>query len=72
MLEVVCWCCQNFNSKEYLEIELISGKLVNGICVLKNITCHSEDNVCEEFIIRKGLFIKRIIPSHCKFYKSDI
>ncbi len=71
MREVVCWCC------EYFELSEISDpfyKLIHGIkdcCSLKNKGVNSEDAVCEDFLLRSGLFTKRSIPERCKNYHNS-
>ena len=68
MAEVVCWCCENYNSLNRLMI--INGAFVDGYCLRYNKPCLSESNVCEEFVMRIGLFTKRTIPDYCKNYKE--
>ncbi len=69
MSKVVCWCCEKFVLKETTEIELAYSKNIDGKCTLKNISCTAQDKVCQDFVLRNGLFTKRTIPSYCKNYK---
>jgi len=71
MLVVVCWCCEEFVPNEYSEYEFAYNKYIDGICRLKNKPCNAQDDVCEDFILRSGLFTKRVIPLHCKNYNKS-
>lgn len=67
MSEMKCWCCEHFIL--YENVEIIDGKLTNGKCIYKNVLRYANNTVCEDFIVRKGLYSKRTIPSHCKNYR---
>jgi len=69
MAEVVCWCCEHYIQFE--NPKTIENLFIDGRCSLLGI-CRREDNaVCEEFIMRSGLYTKREIPKYCKNYFSD-
>lgn len=68
MKEVVCYCCEMFKPLDKLIV--YKKDLVNGICMHTNNLCSTESPVCQDFILRKGLFTKRTIPDRCVNYKS--
>ena len=69
MAEVVCWCCEHFAPR----CEIYEGKEVikSGVCGIKMIDISTENRVCEDFLLRSGLFTQRSIPSYCKNYKDS-
>lgn len=67
MKNVVCWCCENFILQE--DVLKNKEKIIDGICLYKNSFCYSEGEVCQEFILRRGLHTNRNIPDICKKYK---
>lgn len=69
MKEVVCWCCEKFKPLD--ELLIYKKNFMNGICTYNNTLYWSDSPVCKDFILRKGLFTKRIIPDKCINYKSQ-
>ena len=68
MKTVVCWCCEYF--KCFDKLKILDQNLINGKCEFTNSFRFSENDVCEDFILRSGLVTKRKIPDICKKYKS--
>ncbi|MBQ7800434.1 MAG: hypothetical protein IJ370_08060 [Oscillospiraceae bacterium] len=62
---VMCWCCQ-----KYLLIDDQSIGNEIGFCELKGQRVKCDENVCCDFVLRKGLYTKRNIPDYCKNYKQ--
>ncbi|MBQ7045828.1 MAG: hypothetical protein IJN65_04980 [Clostridia bacterium] len=58
MSEVLCWCCEHFS--------LVDEDNYIGVCKLDESQKSAYCTVCEEFLIRSGLFTKRTIPDYCK------
>lgn len=58
---VVCWCCGHYEPVFKDTIEL-------GLCIPCKKVVSAFDNVCEEFVLRKGLHTRREIPDYCKNY----
>ena len=70
-MDVVCWCCENFTLKHTRITRNEIVEIVDGTCALKNSFVFSENSVCEDFILRKGLYTTRTIPKHCKNYMTE-
>ncbi len=64
MGEVLCWCCENY----HVVYEHTTEK---GLCMLREKIVLGNDSVCDEFIMRKGLYTKREIPDYCKNYNNQ-
>lgn len=64
MKEVVCWCCENYKLVDLYDTDW-------GFCVHKNSELSGYDRVCEEFIMRRGLYTKRTVPDYCRNYKNE-
>ncbi len=67
MQEVKCWCCDFFKPK--YESDYFPNVITGGLCEIKGVDRMLEDSVCEEFLIRSGLYTTRTIPDKCKNYK---
>ena len=64
MPNVVCWCCQHYKTDAETEPDLRIG-----MCLQKIRVCLAFSEVCQDFLLTKGLYTKRIIPDHCKNYR---
>ena len=64
MSEVLCWYCEYF---------LVNGEdgTRNGTCLKIPMMLSPYNEVCEEFIMKKGLHTKRTIPEFCKNYNKS-
>ena len=60
---VECWLCQSF---EITNLPNEGEKIIDGFCEFKNCKRKAEAQVCEEFVLRSGMYTKRIIPEKCK------
>lgn len=60
---VLCWCC-----KHYLLDSKIKNDGTVGFCEKKKVTLSCNTAVCEDFILRDGLYTHRTIPKYCKQY----
>ena len=65
MKEIVCWCCEHYR------VYLKEGDMDLGICLLHNKELPTENRVCEDFILKFGVYTKREIPSYCKHYQKN-
>ena len=68
MSEVLCWCCEHYFNFD--DLKICEGKIVNGTCILKKTLLSASDTVCEEFVLRRGLYTNRTIPNYCKNYNK--
>ena len=59
---VLCYCCDHYNV-------VFEDTTERGLCELCNKVVSAYDEVCSEFIMRKGYYTKRVIPDYCKNYK---
>ena len=59
---VLCYCCDHYNV-------VFEDTMERGLCELCNKVVSAYDEVCSEFIMRKGYYTKRVIPDYCKNYK---
>ena len=65
---VVCWCCEYFVLLEKMENH--DGVFVDGICRYTDLFCHSDNKVCRRFLLKSGLYTKKIIPDICENYNG--
>ena len=64
MREVTCSACDNYR----VIYEHTTDK---GFCIFCEKIVYDEDKVCEEYVLRRGLYTKRTIPSYCKNYHKE-
>lgn len=62
---VKCWHCEHY--VWYSD----DDQNKTAICDVKNRRVAEFDEVCEEFILHKGIYTKSQIPNYCKHYKRD-
>ena len=60
---VLCYCCDHYDVVFEDTTEL-------GLCKPCKKIASAYDDVCEQFIMRRGLYTKRAIPDYCKNYKK--
>ncbi len=59
MKVVKCWCCEHFyyfDPQEFKAIEFV------GLCIKKRCKVYGSSDVCDDFEIKQGLCINRVIP----------
>ena len=59
---VLCGCCDKYRV-------IYEDTTERGLCELCNKVVSAYDEVCSEFIMRRGYYTKRAIPDYCKNYK---
>jgi len=63
MQKLVCWCCEHF---EQLSRSVIKdNRIINGVCMLKIRFCHMQDDVCNNFNLRKDMRQNKTISDLC-------
>ena len=56
---VLCYCCKNYQL-------VFEDTTEQGLCKMRKSVISAYDKVCNEFVMRKGLYTKRQIPDYCK------
>ena len=62
---VTCGHCYYFKPIDFETKSIYKGSNI-GVCKLHNIIILTQHTVCEDFLIRSGLFTTCSIPEYCK------
>ena len=61
---VECWHCEN-----YVWFSVESNNLL-AVCKIRNECVLACGEVCEQFVLRKGIFTEREVPDYCINYNK--